>query len=75
MAARRPATRTTKTTTRETKVTSRKAADAPVVVDDAKGMTFNDGLVIVTTLLLLTAIVLTDYLLGKHFGSGLFFKK
>lgn len=75
MAARR--TTTTRTTTRETRATSRigdNAGDPDVVVEEKPGLGFSDALVFATTALLLVAIVLTDYQLGKYFGSGLFFK-
>ncbi len=59
------------------KAKSRKAA-APVaeveVVEESSGMTIDDGIPIITTLLLLVAILMTDYVLGTHYGEGLFFK-
>jgi hypothetical protein len=71
MAARRT---TTTARTRETKVTSRvrPGGDADVV-EKKDGMGLAEAMGIVTTLLMLAAIVTTDYLLGKHFGKGLFF--
>ena len=69
MAARRTVT------TRETKVSSRKVetTDAP---EEKKpgGLTMVDGLAIVTTLLMIGAILLVDYNLGAM-GEGMFFKK
>jgi hypothetical protein len=41
--------------------------------DEKKGLTFVDALSITTTLLLLAAILLTDYYLGKRYGTGVFF--
>ena len=41
--------------------------------DDKKGLTFVDALSIVTTVLLLAAILMTDYYLGKRYGTGVFF--
>lgn len=71
MAARR----TERTTTRETRVTSRIAEPGEEVVEVQKaGMGLGDAMGIVTFLLLITAIVLTDMLLGKHYGGGMFFK-
>jgi hypothetical protein len=70
MAARKTATRTTRTT-RETKTTRQPAVEP--AVEEGPGPGLADGLVIVTTLLLVAAILLTDYLLGKHFGRGVFF--
>jgi len=55
----------------------KKAAPAAAeveVVEEAGGMTIDDGIPMVTTLILLVAIVLTDYVLGTHYGEGLFFK-
>lgn len=63
------------TTTRETKVTSRRAsdADAPAEPEVKKGMTMSDGVVIVTALLMIGAILLTDYYQGHYFDRGVFF--
>jgi len=62
---------------RAPKAKSRKAA-APAaeveVVEESSGMTIDDGIPIITTLLLLVAILMTDYVLGTHYGEGLFFK-
>jgi hypothetical protein len=56
---------------------SRKAA-APVaeveVVEEEGGMSIDDGIPIITGLLLLVAFVLVDYVLGVHYGEGMFFK-
>jgi hypothetical protein len=65
------------TTTRETKVTSRRATtpegtDAPAAKG---GMTMVDAVVIITALLTLAAILVTDYHMGQNLGSGVFFKK
>jgi hypothetical protein len=69
MAARRTVT------TRETKVSSRKTetTDAPETKKSG-GLTMLDGLAIVTTILMLGAILLVDYNLGAM-GEGVFFKK
>ncbi len=71
---RRSTTRTT--TTRETRATSRIGDDAAEGdVEPAKpGLGLAEAAVFVTTALLLLAIVLTDYQLGKYYASGLFFK-
>jgi hypothetical protein len=72
MAARR--TTTARTTTRETKVTSRARPGGDVeVVERSEGWGLAEAMGIVTTILLLAAIVTTDYFLGKYFGKGLFF--
>jgi hypothetical protein len=36
-------------------------------------MGIGDGITLATTVLLLAACLLTDYLLGSHYGAGLFF--
>lgn len=62
---------------RSPRAKSRKAA-APAaeveVVEESAGMTIDDGIPIITTLLLIVAIFMTDYVLGTHYGEGLFFK-
>lgn len=70
MAARRTAS------TRETKMSSRmsEGADTPQA-KKAGGLTMIDGLAIVTTVLLIGAILLVDYQLGTAFNEGMFFKK
>lgn len=77
MAARRSErTTTTVTQTRESRgATSRIAdgGDQPAAAPKA-GMGLGDAMGIVSFLLLLTAIVLTDMMLGKQFGAGMFFK-
>jgi hypothetical protein len=68
---------TTKTTTRETRATSRIGDDAgegQEVAEPKPGLGLTEAMVFATTALLLGAIVLTDMQLGKFFGSGLFFK-
>jgi hypothetical protein len=74
MAARRTTTTRTTRTTEKTRVAGRQPAPAPEApVEDTPGLSMGDGLVITTTLLLVAAILLTDYMLGAHFGRGLFF--
>lgn len=62
---------------RQSKAKSRKSA-APAaeveVVEESGGLTIDDGIPIITTVLLLTAFVLVDYVLGTHYGAGMFFK-
>ena len=73
MAARKT---TTTRTTRETRMTSRAgAAPAPdvVVVDKPSSVGFGEAIGIVTTLILIGAIVMTDYLMARSFGKGVFF--
>lgn len=73
------ARRTTPTRTgRETRATSRlpDAGDEnEVAAVEKPGLGFSDTLVFVTTALIVFAIVLTDYNLGKFFQAGVFFKK
>jgi len=42
------------------------------VVEESKSFGIDDGMVIVTTLLLIAAFCLTDYLLGADYAKGLF---
>lgn len=75
MARRKPA-KAAKKPTRDTRARSRKAAPAAQdveIVEEEKGMGIGDGITIATTLLLIAAILLTDYLLGAHYGGGAFF--
>lgn len=63
---------------RSTKATSRKPA-APAaaeveVVEESKGLGIDDGLPILTALMLLTAFLLTDHYRGTAYGEGLLFK-
>ncbi len=69
------ATRRT-TTTRETKVTSRRATadDVEVETEVKKGMSMGDAVVIVTALLLIGAFLVLDYNLGHSYpGRGFIF--
>jgi len=58
---------------------SRKSKKAEVsveeveVVEESKSLGIDDGMVIVTTLLLIAAFVFTDYLLGADYAKGWFF--
>jgi len=77
MAARRVERTVTTTTTpgaRQTRATSRMVEGGEEVVVVKQGMGLGDAMGIVTFLLLIAAIILTDYMLGKQYGSGLFFK-
>ena len=76
MAARRSERSTsTVTPTRESRATSRIAdgGDQPAAAPKP-GMGLGDAMGIVSFLLLLSAIVLVDMLLGKQYGAGMFFK-
>jgi hypothetical protein len=60
---------------REARATSRMAEGGDETAAAPKaGMGLGDAMGIVSFLLLLAAIVLTDMLLGKHYGGGMFFK-
>ena len=63
---------------RQTKATSRKAKAAPVadveVVEETKGIGIDDGVPVVAFLLLLTAIIMIDYVWGTQYAGGVFFK-
>ncbi|MFT7486974.1 MAG: hypothetical protein ACI9F9_002832 [Candidatus Paceibacteria bacterium] len=64
------------TESRAPKAKSRKApAQAEVeVVEEAGGMTIDDGIPIITSLLLIAAFLCVDYALGMQYGEGMFFK-
>lgn len=73
MARRKPAP---KKKARETRARSRKAAPATQdveIVEDEKGLNLADGMTLATTILLVIACLMTDYLLGAHYDKGLFF--
>jgi hypothetical protein len=44
------------------------------VVEEGGGMTIDDAIPIVTGVILIVAFVLVDYVLGAHYGEGMFFK-
>lgn len=44
------------------------------VVEESGGLTIDDGIPIMTTILLIVAFVLVDYALGTQYGEGMFFK-
>ena len=43
------------------------------VVEESGGLTIDDGIPIITGVLLIVAFVLVDYVLGHHYGEGMFF--
>lgn len=63
---------------RDTRARSRKAAPVPAaeveVVEEGRGLGIDEGIIILTTLCFLAAVLVTDYALGTHYGAGLFFK-
>ena len=44
------------------------------VVEEGRRLGIDDGMVIITFILIVTAFFLTDYLLGADYGQGMFFK-
>jgi hypothetical protein len=63
---------------RETTARSRMAAPAKVVaevevVEEGRGLGIDEGIIILTTLFFLAAVLITDYARGVHYGEGLFF--
>lgn len=63
---------------REPKARSKKKAPVAAaeveVVEEGKGLGIDEGVILVTTILFLAAILFTDYILGGY-GEGLFFKR
>ena len=53
----------------------KKAAPAAEVevVEEGKGMGMEDGMVIVTTVVLITTILMVDYHMASYFQDGMFF--
>lgn len=49
------------------------SVDEVEVVEESKSLGIDDGMVIVTTLILIAAFVFTDYLLGVDYAKGWFF--
>jgi hypothetical protein len=43
------------------------------IVEEGKGMGMEDGIVIVTTVILITTILMVDYHLASYFQAGTFF--
>ncbi|HVS19401.1 MAG TPA: hypothetical protein VMT18_12425 [Planctomycetota bacterium] len=73
------ATSKSRTTTTTRRTTSRVASGTTKggdveVVEEAGGMDLDTGIGIVTALLLILALVLIDYELGKSLGAGILFK-
>ena len=44
------------------------------VVEEGGGMGIDDGIAIITTIVLLVAVLLVDYELGTNYGEGMVFK-
>lgn len=62
---------------REARAASRKKSPAPAaaveVVEEEKGMGVDDGIAIVTAVMLVAGIVIIDMVMGKYLGGGTFF--
>jgi hypothetical protein len=53
----------------------KKAPAAEVeVVEEKRGMGWEDGVAVITTIVIVVAILCVDYDLGHKFGAGMFFK-
>ena len=52
----------------------RQASAEVEVVEEKKGMGWEGGVAIVTTIILLVALLCVDYDLGHKYGAGMFFK-
>jgi hypothetical protein len=59
---------------RETKITSRKVEIEEQDPDAKPGMGMADAIALVTFVIMLGAILVTDYGLGHQFATGVFFK-
>lgn len=44
------------------------------IVEEEKGLGIDDGIIVLTTILLLAAFLMLDYHRGKHYGEGMLFK-
>jgi len=56
------------------KTAPRATAPAPVeIVEEEKGLGIDDGIIILTTLMLLVAVLMIDYNRGKQYGEGILF--
>jgi len=81
MAKSRKTVRATKTTSagpgRATRTQSRRSATTVSeveVVQEKRGLSYEDGVAIAVTLVLLAAILMLDYVRGSGYGEGMFFK-
>lgn len=65
-----------RTTSQSTGRSARRGADAGgvEVVEEAGGMDWDTGVSIVTALILIAALVLLDYEMGRNLGGGILFK-
>jgi hypothetical protein len=70
--SRAKTTVTRRTTSRAT--TRRPDDDVDVVVTETGGLDIDAGIGIVTTVLLIAALIFVDYEMGHGFGAGMFFK-
>ncbi len=58
------------------RATSKRATeiDDVEVVEEAPGMSWESGVAIITAVMLLIAILLVDYQMGRDYAAGVFFK-
>jgi hypothetical protein len=70
----RPSGAPVRRATSRTTTTRRVATEEVDVVDEPGGMDLDAGIGIVTCLLLVIALVLVDYEMGKHMAAGILFK-
>ena len=57
------------------KAAPRAAAVATVeIVEEEPGLGIDDGIIMMTTIVLLAAFLMLDYHRGKHYGEGMLFK-
>ena len=59
--------------TKAPKAEKRQASAEVEVVEEKKGMGWEGGVAIVTTILLVVAVLCVDYDLGAKYGAGMFF--
>ncbi|HIG11167.1 MAG: hypothetical protein ABGY71_06725 [bacterium] len=50
-------------------------AEVEIIEDEGGGLGIDDGIPIITSILLLAAFMMVDYCLGQHYGTGMFFIK
>ena len=64
----------TATRSESKKPAARAAAASVEIVEEEKGMGIDDGIILLTTIALLTAFLMLDFHRGKHYGEGMLFK-
>jgi hypothetical protein len=56
------------------KTASRTTVATVEIVEEEKGLGIDDGIIMMTTIVLLAAFLMLDYHRGKHYGEGMLFK-